>query len=90
MSTLCLVVVGVSQDKLAVFPSDKIRRDVEDVCLDATRKGIPIVVPPAPGAHHIGDMYYSGDPTRNWLGEYRIYQAKLQEKYADVDFRLTV
>lgn len=63
---------------------------VEDVCLDATRRGIPIVVPPAPGAHHVGDMYYSGDPTRNWLGEFRTYEAKLREKYAGMDFRITV
>lgn len=56
---------------------------VEDLCLQAHARGIPVTVPAA-DAHH-----RNHETNQAWLREYQAYRAKLSEKWAGTEFRTT-
>lgn len=58
---------------------------VEDFCLVARAKGIPIVVPQLVGAAHLEKQTY--DPA--WQAAYAFYKDKLNSKWSDAVFRTT-
>jgi hypothetical protein len=57
---------------------------VEDLCLQASRAGIPVIVPPAE-ADHVGARTLIAE----WQSDYRLYRDKLSEKWAGVEFETT-
>lgn len=57
---------------------------VEDLCLQAHAKGIPVVVPAAK-ADHVGGS--TADPV--WQKDYRFYRSRLAEKWKGTRFETT-
>ena len=57
---------------------------VEDLCLQALKAGIQVMVPPAL-ADHVGGRTF----LQEWQAEYRVYRDKLSEKWAGVAFQTT-
>jgi len=57
---------------------------VEDLCLQAHAKGIPVVVPPAKASH-------LEESTRNpeWQAQYKVYRKRLADKWAGTVFQTT-
>ena len=59
---------------------------VEDLCLQAHAKGMDVLVPP-------GDATHGGGPFQDWADQwhqdYRVYKAKLREKWKHVEFGTT-
>ena len=56
---------------------------VEDLCLQAATRGIPVTVPAADARH------LDHEQSREWLVDYRRYRAKLAEKWSGTEFRTT-
>jgi hypothetical protein len=57
---------------------------VEDLCLQAAARGIPVLVPPA-AAHH-----RNHDHTREeWQAQYQVYRQRLIAKWEGTEFRTT-
>lgn len=56
---------------------------VEDLCLQAAARGIPVIVPAADARH------LNHEQSREWLDDYRRYRAKLAEKWQGTEFRTT-
>ena len=57
---------------------------VEDLCLQAHAKGIPVVVPEADASHR-GDSTFDSE----WQRQYRIYRGRLAYKWKGVAFETT-
>jgi hypothetical protein len=60
---------------------------VEDFCLQATRVCVPIVVAPGP-ASHAGQMYVGANRDA-WREQYKVYRARLNEKWRGTEFTTT-
>lgn len=72
--------LGLSFDELTF---NGMHCHVEDLCLQATKKNIPITVPAA-NAHHI-----THNQGPNWLKDYWVFRRKLTQKWLGMDFVTT-
>lgn len=61
---------------------------VEDVCLQAHAKGIPVCVPPA-NANHRGNRAYDPHARGPWYEKYWLYRDRLAKKWAGTPFTTT-
>jgi hypothetical protein len=61
---------------------------VEDLCLQAQAKGIPVVVPAANASHPLVTRH-TGEDRKRWEADYRKYRQRLAEKWAGVRFETT-
>jgi hypothetical protein len=62
---------------------DSFHLHVEDLCLQAQARGIPVIVPEA-DATHLGPL-----PTPEWQAAYRPYRERLTQKWRGVRFQTT-
>jgi hypothetical protein len=63
---------------------DSFHGHVEDLCLQAATRGIPVVVPSA-DAHHLGATTFDPD----WQAQCRLYRDRLRAKWPGVEFQAT-
>jgi GT2 family glycosyltransferase len=62
---------------------DSFHCHVEDLCLQAHARGIPVTVPAADACHR------NHKQSQEWLAGYRVYRARLAEKWKGTEFRTT-
>jgi hypothetical protein len=63
---------------------DGLHCHVEDLCLQAAARGIPVVVPAA-DASHVGASTFNPE----WQAEYRVYRERLARKWEGTRFETT-
>ena len=63
---------------------DGLHCHVEDLCLQAHARGIPVVVPAA-SASHVGESTFNPE----WQAEYRVYRERLARKWEGTRFETT-